>query len=60
MIAETVIKSRRLYYYDFDKEKTRTRVFSSLEIEHADRVFDTIEDILSENDFTIRNVGQCR
>jgi hypothetical protein len=59
----TQLKSRRLAYYDFDKQETRTRIFSSLEIEHANRVFDTIEDILLEDDFTIRNkwvsAGKC-
>src|SRR5215467_1245015 len=50
------LKGRRLTYYDLDKQRTRTRRFS--QIEHANQVFDTIEDILLENDLAIRNGGQ--
>ena len=59
----THLKSRRLTYYNFDKQQTQTRVFSLIEIAQANSVFDTIEDILLENDLTIRNKyvseGRC-
>jgi hypothetical protein len=58
------LKSRRLAYYDFDKEETRTRVFSALEIEHANHIFDTIENILLEYDLDVENkwisAGECQ
>lgn len=37
-------KSRRLAYYDADKQKTRTRIFNQLEIEHANSVFEKVEE----------------
>jgi hypothetical protein len=52
-MTQPELKSRRLTYYDYDRQQTRTRIFSRLEIEHANSVFDTIEDILLENDLTI-------
>jgi hypothetical protein len=46
------LKSKRLRYYDADKEMTRTKVFNSVEIA-ANSVFERVEEILYENDYDI-------
>jgi hypothetical protein len=60
---ETELKSRRLAYYNFDKQQTQTRIFSALEIAHTNKIFDTVEDILLESDHKLRNKwvssGRC-
>jgi hypothetical protein len=63
MTQSEQLKSRRLDYWDYDKGNTRRRVFSALEIAHANKIFDIIECILSENDIGLRNkyvsAGKC-
>jgi hypothetical protein len=55
---DIAIKGKRLSYYDLDRQKIRTKIFNPVEIEHANHVFDTIEEILLENGLNIRNDGQ--
>jgi hypothetical protein len=42
---DIAIKGKRLSYYDLDRQKMRTKIFNPVEIEHANHVFDTIEEI---------------
>lgn len=60
---EPQLKSRCLTYYNLDKQKTSSRIFSAIEIEQANRVFDTVENILLENDINIGDkwvsLGKC-
>jgi hypothetical protein len=57
------LKSRRLDYWDYDKGTTRSRRFTALEIAHANKIFDIIECILSENNLGLRSkyvsAGKC-
>jgi DNA repair exonuclease SbcCD nuclease subunit len=61
---EPELKSRRLAFYDIDKQKTKTRKFSKIEISLVNKIFDTVREILLENKLTIRNKkissGLCR
>ena len=61
---EPELKSRRLKYYDADKEMTRTKVFNPVEISAANSVFERVEDILIENDYDIISkyvsIKKCR
>jgi hypothetical protein len=34
-----------------DKQRTRTKIFNPIEIEHANSVFKKIEDVICENDY---------
>ena len=58
------LKSRRLDYYNYDEQRTKSRIFSALEIEQANSVFYTIENILSENDIELKekwvSEGRCQ
>jgi hypothetical protein len=47
------LKSRRLAYFDATKGRTKTKVFTALEISQANSVFEKVEDILIENDIDI-------
>ena len=42
-------------YYDLNQQRTRTRVFSALEIDQANNAFDTIEHVLDHYGLAIRN-----
>ena len=42
-------------YYDLNQHRTRTRVFSALEIDQANNAFDTIEHVLDHFRLAIRN-----
>lgn len=54
---------KRLAYYDHDAQKVRTRVFNTLEITAANNVFGTVEEILLENGYTMKDKwissGKC-
>ena len=52
---QTTLKSRRLQYFDADLQRTKTRIFNPIEIAHADKVFETVEGILYENGYDIKN-----
>jgi hypothetical protein len=58
------LKSRRLAYFDATKGRTKTKVFTALEISQANSVFQRVEDILIENDYDIINkyvsISKCR
>ncbi|MGC2572219.1 MAG: hypothetical protein WA364_11965 [Candidatus Nitrosopolaris sp.] len=57
MISEQTptLRSRRLQYFDADLQRTRTRLFNSIEIAHADKVFEKVEQVLYENGYDIKN-----
>jgi hypothetical protein len=53
--GELGLKSRRLSFYDLDKQRTRQRVFTALEIAHVDKIFSIVEHILLEDKINLRN-----
>jgi hypothetical protein len=64
MTSEQTLKSRRLQYFDADLQRTRTRIFNPIEIAHADKVFEKVEEVLYENGYDIKNkyvsISKCR
>ncbi|MGC2573521.1 MAG: hypothetical protein WA364_18560, partial [Candidatus Nitrosopolaris sp.] len=61
---QTTLKSRRLQYFDADSQRTKSRIFNAIEIAHADKVFQKVEEILYENGYDVKNkyvsISKCR
>ena len=52
-VSKLKLRPRRLNYYDIDKQRTRSRLFNPVEIDAANNIFDSVEDILY--DYVIEN-----